>query len=69
MGLEELDLQSYVDYKVSEIMELKNKLGFRVTLIYADGSTKVREHGGFTKKADANAEKNNVISQLHRGGM
>lgn len=45
MGLEELDLQSYVDYKVSENMEIKNKLGFRVTLIYADGSTKVREHG------------------------
>lgn len=67
MGLEELDLQSYVDYKVSEIMELKNKLGFRVTLIYADGSTKIREHGGFTKKADANAEKNSVISQLHSG--
>lgn len=67
MGIEELNLQAYVDYKVSELMELKNKLGFRVTLFYADGSTKVREHGGFTKKADANAEKNNVISQLHQG--
>lgn len=67
MDIQQLNLQAYVDYKVSEIMELKNKLGFRVTLIYADGTTKVREHGGFVKKSEAISEKNKVISELHTG--
>lgn len=67
MGIRLNDLLVYVDYRVSENMILKGKYGFRVTLIFADGSKKVKEHGGFIKKTDANKARELVISQLHQG--
>lgn len=65
MDLSRADLRPYVKYEISEIMSIKGKLGFRVILTYNDGSTKVCQHSGFLKKADATQERNRVIAQLY----
>lgn len=67
MDLSKLNLQAYADYKITDIMPIKKKLGFRVTLIYADGSTKVCQHAGFEKKSEAKDFRNGIIAQLHNG--
>lgn len=40
MDLTKADHRPYVDYEVSGIMPIKEKFGFRVTLIYEDLSKK-----------------------------
>lgn len=67
MDLRQVNLQPYVGYEISNIMKIKGKYGFRVTLSYADESQKVCQHAGFEKKGDANEYRNSVIAQLHNG--
>lgn len=67
MDLRQVNLQPYVGYEISNIMKIKGKYGFRVTLTYADESQKVCQHAGFEKKGDANEYRNSVIAQLHNG--
>lgn len=56
--------KTYVSYKVYSVIKLKNKYGFRVKLVFSDGSEDIRQIGGFSRKKDANAERDNVIAQL-----
>lgn len=67
MDLSEINLQPYVSYDISNILKIKGKFGFRVTLVYGDGSKKVKQHAGYEKKTEANKARNNVIGQLHTG--
>lgn len=67
MDLSEINLQTYVSYDISNVLTIKGKYGFRVTLFYEDGSRKVRQHAGYGKKAEANKARNQVIGQLHTG--
>ncbi len=67
MDLSEINLQTYVSYDISNVLTIKGKYGFRVTLVYEDGSRKVRQHAGYGKKAEANKARNQVIGQLHTG--
>lgn len=65
MDLTKADLRPYVDYEVSGIMPIKEKFGFRVTLIYEDLSKRECQHSGFLKKAEAEKTRDSVIAQLH----
>ena len=47
MDLSEINLQTYVSYDISNVLTIKGKYGFRVTLVYEDGSRKVRRHAGY----------------------
>lgn len=67
MDLSEIKLKPYVSYDVSNVLAIKGKYGFRVTLVYEDGNKKVKQHAGYGKKAEANKARNNVIGQLHTG--
>ena len=67
MDLKRVNLHPYVDYKISNIMSVKGKFGFRVTLYYADGEEKICQHAGYEKKTEANKARNGVIAQLHTG--
>uniref|UniRef100_UPI00402898A8 tyrosine-type recombinase/integrase n=1 Tax=Candidatus Fimivicinus sp. TaxID=3056640 RepID=UPI00402898A8 len=67
MDVSQLDLRIYIDYTVSEIMSIDNNLGFRVTLVYRDGDSRVRQHGGFKNKKEARSARETVIAQLHAG--
>lgn len=56
--------KTYVDYKVYSVIRLKNRYGFKVKLIYNDGTENIKQIGGFTKKSLANEERDNTIAQL-----
>lgn len=60
-------MHPYVDYKISNIMSVKGKVGFRVKLYYADGEEKICQHAGYEKKTEANKARNGIIAQLHMG--
>ena len=40
--------KTYVDYKVYSVIRLKNRYGFKVKLIYNDGTENIKQIGGFT---------------------
>ena len=54
----------YIDYKVFNVMKIKNKLGFRVKLTLEDDTTKVVQHAGFDSKKEAEKERYKVIAGL-----
>lgn len=54
----------YIDYKVYSVLKLKDKYGFKIKLTFNDGSDEIRQIGGFTKKKDANNERDNTIADL-----
>ncbi len=67
MDLRKANLEPYVSYEVSNVIKIRGKYGFRVTLIYLDKSRKICQHAGYVKKADAGKKRNAVIAQLHDG--
>ena len=67
MDLSKANLRPYVNYEIGNIIKIKGKYGFRVTVIYADETKKVCQHAGFEKKAEANEARNSAIAQLHNG--
>ena len=50
MDLTKLDLRPYREYKLSDVMKIKVKLGFRVTQVYDDGTEKECQHSGVSSK-------------------
>ena len=65
MDLNRIKLRTYVDYRVGNVMRIKGKLGFRVTVIFDDMEEKECQHSGFLKREDAEKERNRSIAQLH----
>lgn len=57
----------YIDYKVYNITNIKDKYGFRVVLFYIDDKSKTIQKSGFKTKREANDERNKVIAELHNG--
>ena len=39
--------KAYESWKISDVRRIKGKFGYKVTLIYSDGSTKVQQKSGF----------------------
>lgn len=54
----------YINYKVYSVIRLKNRYGFKVKLIYSDGTENIKQIGGYTKKSLANEARDNTIAQL-----
>lgn len=65
MDLNKIKLRAYVDYRVGNVIKIKGKFGFRVTVIFDDMEEKESQHSGFAKKEEAEKERNHVIAQLH----
>ncbi len=63
MGLN-LHTQQYVEWKVYNVTTIKEKYGFRVKLIFLDGSVAVQQKSGFTSKRAAEAARTEIIGQL-----
>ena len=49
------------------VTTIKKGYGFRVLLKFADGSDTTQQHAGFCNKAEANAQRDEIIRQLHAG--
>ena len=60
-----LHTQQYVEWKVYNVTTIKNKYGFRVKLIFQDGSDATQQKGGFTSKKAAEQARTEVIGQLY----
>ncbi len=63
----DLSLQQYVEWEVSNVMPLKGKFGYRVFLIYMDGSKKPQQKAGFATEKEANAARDKTIGELYSG--
>lgn len=57
----------YVDWKITNVMQIKNKYGYRVTLIDFDGSKTVQQKSGFLTRKEANEARNITIGELYSG--
>ena len=62
--LNDIIKKDYIDYKLYSVTKLKNKYGFRVKLLFNDGTDTIQQIGGFTRKRDANTERDKVAAQL-----
>lgn len=63
----DLKLQQFVDWKVYNVTPIKKKFGYRVLLIYADGSEVPQQKSGFDTKKAANADRDKTLGELYSG--
>lgn len=63
----DLKLQQFVDWKVYNVTPIKKKFGYRVLLIYADGSEVSQQKSGFDTKKAANADRDKTLGELYSG--
>ncbi len=61
----DLNLQKYVEWKVNGVMQIRDGYGYRVKLIYADGSEIVQQKGGFQNVKEAENARMETIGQLY----
>ena len=57
----DLNLQRYVEWEVSNVMPIKEKFGYRVSLIYVDGSKRIQQKSGFETEKEAGAARDKTI--------
>ena len=62
-----VDVNRYVDYKVYSVTKIKNKYGFRVKLIYFDGTESFQQKSGYTSLRLANKERDKIVAELASG--
>ena len=65
--MKKFDFKKYVEFKVYSVTTIKKGYGFRVLLKFADGSDTTQQHAGFCSKREANAQRDEIIGQLHAG--
>lgn len=63
----DLNLQRYVEWEVSNVMPIKEKFGYRVSLIYMDGSKCIQQKSGFETEKEAGAARDKTIGELYAG--
>ena len=63
----DLALQNYIDFKVHNVFYIKNSFGFRVILIYQDGSVKIQQFSGYNTKKAAMKVREKTIAELYSG--
>ena len=63
----EIEQRKYINFKVYSVTKIKKKYGFRIILIYDDGSETPTQRSGYGTKKEANEARNIVITELHNG--
>ena len=63
----DISLQNYIDWHVKPVMSIKQGYGFRVILMYMDGTTKVQQKSGFKTEKEANAARDRTVAELYGG--
>lgn len=51
-------MKTYIDFKISKVIQMKGKYGFRIILFFADGTNQIRQIGGYEKRKDAESKRN-----------
>ena len=62
-----LTINQYVDWKISNVISIKKKYGYRVTLISASGKKTIQQKSGFSTQKEANNARNITIGELYSG--
>lgn len=64
-----MELQNYVDWNVKSVIKLleRNNYGYRVILIYGDGTKQTRQYSGFATKKAAEEARKITIGELVNG--
>ena len=62
-----MTFESYVDWKISDALKIKDKYGYRVTLIYADGTKKVQRKSGFKSERECKKARDATVAKLYNG--
>ena len=63
----ELNLQNYVEWRVAQVIPVRDAFGYRIFLKYQDGSEKVQQKSGFKSKKEANKAREQTIAELYNG--
>lgn len=64
-----LQQKVYIDYQVKNVIQIKNKYGFRMILTWEDGITQIVQRSGFSTKKIANDARDKTIVELHNGSF
>lgn len=59
-----LGMEKYTDFNVKNVQRIKGNYGFRVVLIYADGSSKTQQHAGFATQKEAQEARDITKAEL-----
>ena len=62
-----LDLKNYVEWRVSQVMPVRSRFGYRIFLKYLDGSEKPYQKSGFKTEKEANKAREKTIAELYNG--
>ena len=60
-------MRNYVDFRIGKVMKMRNRYGFRLLLIFPDGTQQRKQIGGYKKKSDAETRRNQIIAELYSG--
>jgi integrase len=63
----EINNSRYIDFKVYEVTKIKDKYGFRIKLIFDDGTESIQQKAGFNSQREAKKERDNTIGLLYSG--
>lgn len=56
-----------MEWEVSNVMPIKEKIGYRVFLKYMDGTVRPQQKAGFQTEKEANASRDKTIGELYAG--
>lgn len=59
--------EAYVDWKISNVRNIKGKYGYRITLIYSDNTRKVQQKSGFKSEKECRKARDIAFAQLYSG--
>ena len=59
--------KTYIDWKISDVCKIKGKYGYRVTLIYMDGSQQVQQKSGFKTEKECKKARDVAYAKLYSG--
>lgn len=62
-----MESKVFVDWKVSDVLRIKNKYGYRVTLIYADGTEQIQQKSGFKTERECKKARDVTYGKLFSG--
>ena len=60
-------MRNYVDFKIGKVLKMRNRYGFRLLLIFPDGTQHRKQIGGYKKFTDAETRRNQIIAELYSG--
>ncbi len=62
-----IEQRKYINFKVYSVTKIKKKYGYRIILIYEDGTEISTQRYGYTTQKEANNARNITITELYNG--